>query len=59
MELSPPPASALRLNIDPAVAAAGASEFTVPAVREHMESFLECVFCLRDADLMRFVETSI
>ena len=59
MEVSPPIAFALRLNIDPAVAAAGASELTAPAMRAHMESFLECVFRLRDAGLMGFVDTEI
>ena len=53
------PASALRVNIDPAVAAAAASEFTVPAAREHMESFFECVFRFRNAGLLGFVETEI
>ena len=59
MDASPPIAFALRLNIDPAVAAAGASELTAPAMRAHMESFLECVFRFRDACLMGFVETQI
>ena len=48
-----------RVNIDPAVAAAAASEFTVPAAREHMESFFECVFRFRNAGLMGFLETEI
>ena len=59
MEVSPPPASALPLNSDPAVAASEASEFTVPAVREHLESCFECVFRFRGAGLMRFVDTEV